>query len=136
MFQTKVPALVTIEIKSVDVQVIQRCNLKVTWKRGPQVDESAAFEVAPDETEYFIPHTFKRASTLFRDKQGGLQKKDSQLNISNDGAIIGTAEVELGSHLGKTAEVTKFVLSADATITCAITVKELSKEEFEKASKG
>ena len=56
MFQTKVPALVTIDIQSVDVQVLQHSTLTVSWKRGPQLDEAPTFEVDPSETEYKVSH--------------------------------------------------------------------------------
>ena len=117
----------------------------VSWKRGPQRDESGKFEVIADETEYSVIHTFSRASTLFRDKAGVMQKKESQLELASvsleTSTIIGSGEVDLGAYFGKVNEKIKVKLDnskvdSNASISCIISVTELSKEEFKEASKG
>ena len=50
--------------------------------------------------------------------------------------IIGSGELDLGAYLGKTEEQVKVKLEnskvdGNASITCVITVRELTKEEFE-----
>ena len=50
--------------------------------------------------------------------------------------IIGSGELDLGAYFGKTDEKIKVRLAnskvdSNASITCIITVKELTKEEFE-----
>ena len=42
----------------------------------------------------------------------------------------------MGTYLGKTEEKVTAKLNSDSSIVFTITVKELSKEEFEKAAKG
>ena len=81
LLQTKVYAKVIVEITKVDVQVEQPESMMVSWKRGPQVSYSAKFEVNPKKQSYSVPHKFNRASTLFRDKEGNMQKKDSTLTL-------------------------------------------------------
>ena len=55
-----------------------------------------------------MSHTFTRASTLFRDKGGNVQKKESMLELTNISLdtqeIVGQAEIDLGAYFGKTNE--------------------------------
>ena len=140
--QSKVPCMVTMDIKEVSVEVGSAMSLSVRWTRGPQVDQSEKFEVTPDATKYNIVQSFSRASTLYREKGGSISKKTCMLElVASDGSIAGSVEVDLGPMVGKenfsyTFDFENLNNIQNATLTGLFTIRELSKEEAAEAMKG
>ena len=48
--QSKVPCMVTMDLKEVSVEIGTTMSLLVKWTRGPQIDMTDKFEVSNEKT--------------------------------------------------------------------------------------
>ena len=85
---------------------------------------------------YEIGHTFSRTSQLFREKDGGVQKKTCTLELIqstlDNKSTIGSVEIDMAQMVGKgritqTFDLNNLSISGSPSITCAFNVVEIGE---------
>ena len=129
----KVTCAIEMELSNLKIRCSDPMTMVVAWTRGPQRDESAKFDVTPDQVDYTLKDCFKRESHFYREKDGSFQKKSCSIDLvflSGDRKVnVGAIDIDLGTMVGKgkttlTLDLSNVMIIDSAKITASFTVSE------------